>query len=137
VKRPHATTTIVTEVLLARAPAAPGLLPTLGPLAPQLTTAGREAFGGHVGPAGTAWNLHDVRGLNRSTALSAMRALHSMLTWDTGDPGDGPATEPALHDLIGRLTEPGVTQYVTIVEHREPWDGDPASDWTALPRTSS
>jgi hypothetical protein len=49
-----------------------------------------------------------------------MRALHTLLIWGTDDgPGNSPGHERALHDLIGRLTVPGVLQYAAnAVEQR-------------------
>jgi hypothetical protein len=106
---------LITEMLLDQ----PELMAEpLPPLRDLLPTAGWEAFGGRLGLAGTAWNVNEVKGLPRSQALTAMRALHTVLTYDptaTEDVG----TLQAVDDLARRLTAPDVLTYVAgAVEQR-------------------
>ncbi|MBI3686897.1 MAG: hypothetical protein HY241_06040 [Actinobacteria bacterium] len=98
---------VLAELLVTRPDVLADPLP---PLRSLLRAIGWETFGGHVGFAGTAWNLTPIRNLSRSGAMAAMTTLGMMLTWDEMHPDGGQTIELltrglAVPEILGYLAD--------------------------------
>jgi hypothetical protein len=109
----------ITDVLLDLMRHRPHLFATpLPPLAPWLTPAHLEAFGGHVGLAGTPWNTTLTRDLPRPAVMAGMRVLIALLTGD-----QTPAADPGVL-LRGLVSHAGAAGYLAAeIERRTANEG--------------
>src|SRR5664280_959725 len=109
--------TVLTELVLTRPDVLTDPLPPLGSL---LHRVGWETFGGHVGFAGTPWNLARIKHLSRTDAVAASMALGALLTWDASQ-ADG---EKTIEVLTRALAVPEIVGYLAEeVERRTATSG--------------
>jgi hypothetical protein len=109
--------TVLAELVLTRSDVLADPLP---PLRSLLHAVGWETFGGHVGFAGTPWNLTRIRHLSRTDALAASMALGALLTWDVAQ-SDG---EKTIETLTRALAVPEIVGYLAEeVERRTATSG--------------
>ena len=105
------------ELILSRPDVLADPLP---PLRSMLHRVGWETFGGHVGFAGTPWNLTRIKHLSRADAIGASAALGALLTWDSAQP-DG---EETVAVLVKAVAVPEIVGYLAAeVERRTATSG--------------